>query len=703
MSSSTAFQKTNRLIHSTSPYLLQHARNPVDWYPWGEEALRRAVAEDRPIFLSIGYSACHWCHVMERESFEDETVARILNDHFVPIKVDREERPDLDEIYMSATMLANQGQGGWPMSVFLTPAGRPFFAGTYFPPRSAFGRPGFKDLLMRIIEAWDSNRSQINEYAGNLATAVAQFSRPNPGDEVIPREMIARAADGLADSFDRSTGGMISGGSNKFPPSMAMGLMLRECHHGRGDGKPREELLALVELTLDHMARGGIYDQLGGGICRYSTDPQWLVPHFEKMLYDQALVSSIYTEAFLFTRNAAYGRVACEICDYVLRDLLSPEGGFYSARDADSEGVEGKYYVWTKREVLESLGEEAGALFCSCYDVTDAGNWEGKNILNVPRDLETVVKLQAVAPDELARKLEEGRHRLLEVRNRRVPPGLDDKVLAGWNGLMIAALARCGRATGERRYVEAAERAANFILHGASRDGRLLRTWRAGQAHTGGYLDDYAFFIEGLLDLYEATFAPRWLLEAIRLTDEMVAHFWDDAEGAFFYTADDAERLIVRSKDSRDGAIPSGNSVALMDLLRVSAFQGRPDLRERAELCMRAFAGNVQQMLTGFERFLAGVDFYYGPRREVVIAGALADPATQALIGAVNRVYDPNRVVLLADPSGPQAEGWPECVPMLAGKEPVSGRPAAYVCRSGACRQPVTNADELIAELRVRR
>ena len=509
--------------------------------------------------------------------------------------------------------------------------------------------------------------------------------------------------DELADAVDRKAGGLLSGGANKFPPAMAMSLMLRECHHGRLDGKPREELLALVELTLDHMARGGIYDQLGGGICRYSTDPQWLVPHFEKMLYDQALVSSIYTEAFLFTGNADYAAIGQEICDYVIRDLQSPEGGFYSARDADSEGVEGKYYVWTKREVLDALGEVLGGLFCSYYDVTEAGNWEGRNILNVPRDLETVAKLHGLAPEVLADELREGRRKLLEVRNQRVPPGLDDKVLTSWNALMISALARCGRATGQGWFIASAERAANFLLSALSHDGRLLRTWRAGHAHTGGYLDDYAFFIEGLLELHEATFESRWLAEAMRLCDEMIAHFWDPGEGAFFYTADDAERLMVCSRDSRDGATPSGNSVALMDLLRLGVIEDRPELRERAEACMRVFAGNVEPMPTGFERFLAGVGYYYGPRQEVVIAGSVRDPATRALIEAANRVYDPNRVMLLADSSVPGAEEWARRIPLLAGKGPLEGRPAAYVCRGGACRQAVTSADKLIAELQIRR
>ncbi|GMV96295.1 MAG: thioredoxin domain-containing protein [Phycisphaerae bacterium] len=691
--------RTNRLIHATSPYLLQHAHNPVDWYPWGPEALAKARKEDKPIFLSIGYSACHWCHVMERESFENEEVAGILNEAFVSIKVDREERPDLDEIYMSATLIYNQGQGGWPMSVFLTPEQKPFFAGTYFPPRSMYGRPGFKELLTTIARLWKEDRPRVLQSSESLTRAVREFGGLQPGGEVLPPDLPSAVADALAEAFDPRTGGMTGGGTNKFPPSLALTLMLRQYHRSVKAGQPRRALLDKIELTLDHMARGGIYDHLGGGICRYSTDVEWLVPHFEKMLYDQALVSGAYIEAFQATRNPRWAAVGRDIFDYVLRDLQSPEGGFYSARDADSEGVEGKFYVWSRKEVLSVLGPRAGELVCSYYDVSDAGNWEGHNILRVQRDAKTVAGLNGVQVGELEAALAEGRRKLFEARERRVPPHRDDKVLTGWNGLMIASLARGGAALGEEKYVQAAGRAADFILKQVSDNGRLLRTWRAGRGHTFGYLDDYAFFIEGLLDLYAATFEVRWLEEAVRLNDDLIRHFWDERDGAFFYTADDAEPLLVRTKDSRDGAVPSGNSVALMNLLRLAAMLDRADLRHKAEGLMKAFAGTVGRSPFGFDRFLAGLDFYHAPPREVVIVGPIGDEATRALIRAVRQVYDPYRVVMLSDPASPDAARRERLMPLLAGKGLVGGKPAAFVCRNRTCKRPVTDAGELLREL----
>jgi uncharacterized protein YyaL (SSP411 family) len=691
---------TNRLIDATSPYLLQHAHNPVDWYPWGKEALERAHRENRPIFLSIGYAACHWCHVMERESFENEEIAAILNQHFVAIKVDREERPDLDEIYMNATMLANRGQGGWPMSVFLTPEQKPFFAGTYFPPTSRYGRPGFKDILLSIAEAWRDRRDDVYSSADNLVEAMSRFTEMPESDAAIPPDLVSTAAERLARAFDPRTGGMLSGQTNKFPPSMAMTLMLREYHQTKRVGAPKAILLERVELTLDHMAGGGIYDHLGGGIARYSTDPDWLVPHFEKMLYDQALVSGVYIEANLLTGHERYATVAKDIFDYVLADLRSAEGGFYSTRDADSEGVEGKYYVWSKEEILSALGEQAGELFCSYYDVTEAGNWGGHNILNVQRDLETVAKLNDIDPDALRQSLDASRAKLLAVRGKRVPPALDDKILTAWNGLMIASLARGGRISGERKYIRAAEKAGAFVLRHLTRDGRLLRTYRKGKAHTLGYLDDYAFFVEGLLDLYEATFDRRWLAEALRLNDDMITHFWDESGGGFFFTADDSEKLILRNKDSHDGAIPAGNSVALMNLLRLSLMLGRADLRDKAERTITAFAGKVTEYPHGFDRFLQAVAFRDGKPREIAIVGSPRDPGTVALVAAVNRVYDPHRVVMLLDPEESGSAAWAETIPLLRGKMLVDQKPAVYICRDYTCRRPVTDVDQVIAQLK---
>jgi uncharacterized protein len=693
--------RTNRLVQSTSPYLLQHSHNPVDWYPWGPEALARAREQDKPIFLSIGYSACHWCHVMERESFENEEIAGILNEAFVPIKVDREERPDLDELYMKATLLYNQGNGGWPMSVFLTPGNQePFFAGTYFPPTARYGHPGFKEVLLHIARLWRDDREKIHQSAGALSQAVRQFIAPVSSDGPISREVVVQAVSGLGAAFDPSRGGLLSGQRNKFPPSLAMSLMLREHHRGVQDGKPNPLLLDRVLVTLDHMANGGIYDHLAGGVARYSTDPDWLVPHFEKMLYDQAQVSGAYLGAFQVTGDQRYAEVASEILDYVLREMRDSEGGFHSAWDADSEGQEGKYYVWSKSEVMSVLGDRLGPVFCSYYDVTDAGNWEGHNILNVQRDVETVARLHGLPVAELSEMLQEGREKLLAARARRVPPGLDDKILTSWNGLMISSLARGARTLGQDRYAEAAREAADFILTHLTHDGRLLRAYRKGQAHTGGYLDDYAFFVESLIELHQTLFDYRWLEEAVRLNDEMVRHFWDERDGGFFLAADDAEPLFVRAKESRDGVIPSGYSVAVMNLLRLATILDRDDFRDLAERSFRAVAGEVDQSPFGRERLLEAMDAFCTPTKEVVIIGSQQAAETGRLIAASRRGYDPYRIVLLLDPAAPGAEEWRGCIPSLAGKKMLDGKPTAYLCVNRTCGRPVTMAEELAAVIR---
>ncbi|MHC4672275.1 MAG: thioredoxin domain-containing protein, partial [Planctomycetota bacterium] len=623
---------TNRLINSTSPYLLQHAHNPVDWYPWCDEAFNKAAEENKPVFLSIGYSACHWCHVMERESFENHQIAEILNRHFVSIKVDREERPDLDEIYMKATILYNRGQGGWPMSVFLTPDQKPFFAGTYFPPQSRWGVPGFKDLLLLIAKAWETDRDKIIESSESLSKAVEQLTAAGQPESTISLETVDKAVKLLTEAFDQTEGGIISGNSNKFPPSLAMSLMLRQYHRSSKQGQARNNLLTLVTLTLDRMADGGIYDHLAGGFARYSTDPEWLVPHFEKMLYDQALISSVYLEAYQLTGRQRYAQVAKDIFDYVLADLQSPEGGFYSSRDADSEGVEGKYYVWSKSEVLAILGDETGEIFCNYYGITDQGNWEGQNILNIQQDIDDLDQLHGIETGKLQEIMAEARAKLLSERAKRKPPGLDDKILTAWNGLMIAALARGGRVTGETKYTQAAIQSADFILNQLSSNGRLLRSYRNRYAHTLGYLDDYAFFVEGLLELYQSTFDSRWLLEAIRLNDDTIEYFWDELDGGFFFTADDAEELIVRIKDGRDGVIPSGNSAALMNLCRLNLLLKRDDLADKAGRTIRAFSGTIDNSPLGFERFLAAVDFHLSSPATVIIVGLISDSGTRALI-----------------------------------------------------------------------
>ncbi len=685
---------TNRLIKATSPYLLQHAHNPVDWHEWNAQSLEKAKSEDKPIFLSIGYSACHWCHVMEHECFEDEEVAKVLNDGFVSIKVDREERPDLDELYMAYTQ-ALTGGGGWPMSVWLTPDGTPFYAGTYFP------RAQFVQLLRQMSERWKSDRDQIT---GGASQAKAFFDRwakgHEPAEGVIALEIIDRSAAVLANHFDRKLGGMSGGGTNKFPPSMAMDLMLRV--HRRTENPA---LFEAVDVTLDHMARGGIYDHIGGGICRYSTDVEWLVPHFEKMLYDQALVSAIYLDGFLVSKNQQYATVAKDIFDYVLSDLRSPEGAFYSSRDADSDGKEGKFYIWTVDEVIAALGKEEGELCCKYFDVTESGNWferfghappGPKNILHIPKPPAMFAKMHGLEVDHLHSKVKGWREKLLAVRVQRTPPGLDDKVLTDWNGLMIASLAKGARALDEPKYAVAASAAADFILAKLQKDGRLLRTYRKGEARLSGTLSDYAFFIEGLLNLHEATFDGRWLDEAERLTDLSIKYFFDEKDGAFFYTASDAEKLIVRSKHPQDSAIPSGNSVHAMNLLRLAVLLDRKDLREKAESILRAFAKQASDSPGAYERLNCAVDFYHDRVKEIAIVGNPTSADTKALLRTVFDRYLPNKVVVFAP-----AKVTDTRVPLLKGKGPIGGKSTAFVCENYRCRLPVFTPEDLDKELQM--
>ncbi|HRS27218.1 MAG TPA: thioredoxin domain-containing protein [Phycisphaerae bacterium] len=690
----------NHLSHATSPYLLQHASNPVEWYEWRREALHRARTERKPIFLSIGYSACHWCHVMARESFEDEATAEVMNENFVNIKVDREERPDLDAIYMQATMILNRGQGGWPMSVWLTPDLRPFFAGTYFPPQPAFGRPGFRDLCRRIGELWKTRRDDLLAEADRLTEAVIQSLEPGRhGAAALTQEGIDRAAQAVAGGFDRQRGGMLNNGTIKFPPSLALDLFLRLVHRHGPDAAQSRELLALVNLTLDHMARGGIFDQLGGGIHRYSTDPAWHVPHFEKMLYDQALVSRVFVDAHLVTKNPLYRRVACELFDFVLGELQAPGGGFYSARDADSEGVEGKYYVWTKAEILASLGPEEGELFCDYYGVTAEGNWrdphapgEVKNVLHVPRSLEEFARMRGADPAELEPRLAAARRKLLAVRSGRVPPALDDKILVEWNALMIASLARGGAALSERKCVDAAIGGAQFILDHQCRDGRLQRVFRDGRTGEIAFLSDYAAFIEALLELYEATFDKRWLEQALELNRTVIEQFGDRRAGGFFLAPSNHEPRIARFKDARDGATPAGNSMQLMNLLRLSAITGDRSLRHWADQTMSCFAADVLQFPTAGARFLAAAEFALTGPVEVTVVGDQSSDGAQQLWRHIHSRYLPNRVLLHADPAHPQRN---IAAPALQEKRPVDGSPAVYVCRDQTCFPPATTVGQL--------
>ncbi|MEK6709138.1 MAG: thioredoxin domain-containing protein, partial [Nitrospinota bacterium] len=565
--------------------------------------LRRAREEDKPIFLSVGYSACHWCHVMERESFESEEIAEILNGHFVSIKVDREERPDIDAIYMEAVQLM-AGQGGWPMSVFLLPDLRPFFGGTYFPPEDRWGRPGFKRLLLRLAEIFRTRRADLEASGEKLTEAIGHMEAAAPAAGDLSRDILARAASELAQRFDQQWGGF--GGAPKFPPSMALMLLLREW---RRTGEKR--LLDMTEFTLQRMALGGMYDQLGGGFHRYSVDERWLIPHFEKMLYDNALLTRVYLEAHQATGSAFYRSIAEDVLDYVLREMTSPEGGFYSAQDADSEGEEGKFFAWTPEGIAEVLGPEEGSIVRRFYGVTEEGNFEhGRSVLHIPLSPAAFAREAGLEAEKLLDVLQRGRRKLFEAREKRVKPMLDDKVLASWNGLMIGSMALAGRILERRDYAEAARRAAEFVLGRMRGERGLLRTHRGGRSRLNAYLDDYAFLIAGLLELYEATFEPRWVREAARLAGEMRERYLDPGDGAFFFTSSDHEALIVRRKAGQDNAIPSGNSMAALGLLRLAKLTGEARWASLGEGVLRAFGGYLGRAPAAFHMMLVALDFF---------------------------------------------------------------------------------------------
>ena len=687
----------NRLAGEKSPYLLQHASNPVDWFPWGDEAFEKARLEEKPIFLSIGYSTCHWCHVMERESFEREDVARLLNEHFVPIKVDREERPDVDQIYMTVCQ-ALTGSGGWPLTMVLMPDRRPFFAGTYFAPEPRFGRPGLIEVLYQIAGAWEEQRDRIFEVAGRIAGAVRDQFTGSPGDP--PGETVLRAAfEQLASRFDAEEGGF--GTAPKFPTAHVFTFLLRYWDRS-GDARALE----MVERTLQAMRRGGIYDQLGFGFHRYATDREWLVPHFEKMLYDQALLLLAYAEAYQATRRGLYAAVAREIAAYVLRDMTSPEGAFYSAEDADSEGEEGKFYVWGRAEIDEILGAEESEIFCRVHGVEAAGNWRdeasgresGTNILHLPDDTADTARALGLEPAALAERLERSRTKLLAARRTRVPPLRDDKILTSWNGLMIAALAKAAQALEEPGYAAAAERALAFLTERLVReDGRLLARHREGESAHLAYLDDYAFLAWGMLELYGATFEAKHLAAAVDLAREMDRLFGDRAAGGYFFTGEDAEPLLVRAKEIYDGALPSGNSVAAMVLLRLARMTGETEWERKADALIRAFAGSVTRVPSAHTQLLQAVDFALGPAREIVIAGARESEPAEEMMRAVRQRYLPRSVVLWNSPD--QAALLARLAPPLAAQGMVGGAPAAYVCEAFACAAPVTDPAALASLL----
>ena len=682
----------NRLINETSPYLLQHANNPVDWYPWGEEALERARSEDKPILLSIGYSACHWCHVMERESFENETIAGLMNDNFVSIKVDREERPDLDQVYMQAVQMLT-GSGGWPMTVFLTPEGKPFYGGTYFPPEDRQGMPGFPRLLTSIAEAYSTNRGEIDRVTKQLTTQMSQSNQVSQGTSILTVDILHKAYSSLATNFDYQNGGF--GNAPKFPQPMTPEFLLRYYHHGYN---PRA--LELVELTLEKMAYGGIYDQIGGGFHRYSTDAYWLVPHFEKMLYDNALLARLYLHAYLITGRALYRRVVEETLDYVLREMTDSSGGFYSAQDADSEGVEGKFFVWSPDEINSVMGDADGEVFAGYYGVTGAGNFEGKNILNIRQDPEEFAETKGLTADQLGDIINRGSKALLEVREQRIHPMRDDKVLASWNGLMLRSFAEAAAALGRPDYLAVAIKNAEFLARSMKSDGRLLRTYRDGQAKLLGYLEDYSFVIDGLLALYEATFDLRWLDEAVTLADSMIELFWDEGIGGFYDTGSDHETLVVRPRDVFDNAQPCGGSVASDVLLRLAVFTGNNDYSAKATVPLRSLHQAMSQSPGGTGHWLSALDFYVSPPKEIAVIGPRDDPTTQALLDTVFHRFLPNKVVMgVETPLIPADDNSEADIPLLAGRGMVGGLPTAYVCQNYACQLPVTDPAGLAEQL----
>lgn len=661
---------TNRLIDETSPYLLQHAHNPVDWYPWGEEAFERARAEDKPVIVSIGYSACHWCHVMEHESFEDEAVAAVMNEHFINVKVDMEERPDVDQIYMNFVQMTT-GRGGWPMNVFLTPDKRPFYGGTYFPPQPRYGMPSWHQILISIAEAYREKRDELEESANRIVAELNRLSTAEILPGGVSADLLETAFNSFTRTFDTVNGGF--GGAPKFPPAMALEFLLRY-HKRTGEGKA----LAIVEYSLGKMARGGIYDQLGGGFHRYAVDAIWLVPHFEKMLYDNAQLIRVYLHAFQVTGNEFYKRIAVETLEYVRREMLDASGGFYSTQDADSEGEEGKFFVWTPEEIAEILGKGNTEAFCSYYDVTASGNFEGHNILNIK---------DKVAVPSRPDALDEWRTKLFAEREKRIKPGRDEKVLTAWNGLMLAAFADAAAVLGDEDYLAIAKQNADFILEELQVDGRLLRTWKDGKAKLNGYVEDHANVADGLIVLFQATGEVRYLSEARRLADVMITEFWDGDNGGFFFTSNDHEELIVRNKDFYDNATPSGNSVAADVMLRLAKLTG-DDMYERfAVTILRLAASNLRRHPQGFGRALSAMEFYLAATKEVVVIG----PKGNELERRVLERYLPDAVIVLSD----NADADSEVVPLLADRRMTDGQATAYVCENFVCSRPVTKSEDL--------
>ncbi|MFC2056819.1 thioredoxin domain-containing protein [Chloroflexota bacterium] len=685
----------NRLAYEKSPYLLQHAENPVDWYPWSEEAFKKANKENKPVFLSIGYSTCHWCHVMAHESFEDSEVAKLMNETFVSVKVDREERPDIDGVYMTVCQIMT-GSGGWPLTIIMTPNKEPFFATTYIPKETRSGHAGMLTLIPRIKELWSTRQAEVLSSAAQI-TASIQNTLPGTPGEGLNEPLLHLAYKQLLGHFDEQHGGFSS--APKFPTPHNLLFLLR---YWKRTGN--EKVLNMVEKTLQFMRRGGIYDHIGFGFHRYSTDSRWLVPHFEKMLYDQALLAIAYTEAHQATKKAEYAKTAHEIFTYVIRDMTSPEGVFYSAEDADSEGEEGKFYLWTNNEIQKALSHEQTNLAVRLFNITANGNFTdevacrktGRNILHLTKSINELASDLSMSVPDLRARIEELRGELFAYREKRVHPHKDDKILTDWNGLMIAALAKGSQVFDEPRYASAAKRAADFILKNVrTSEGQLLHRYRDGDAALTTHVDDYAFLIYGLLELYEATFEVNYLATALELNEDLIRHFWDHNNGGFYFAADDGERLLVRQKEIYDGAIPSGNSVAMLNLLRLGRITENADFEEKSAKIGQAFYDNVRQLPSAYTQLMVAVDFAVGPSYEVVIAGDLQSDDTRQMLDAIRGIFIPNKIVIL-HPTNQQPPSIDDIVPFIKDHSSIDGKATAYVCLNYTCQLPANDVGSML-------
>ncbi|MBN1805210.1 MAG: thioredoxin domain-containing protein [Sedimentisphaerales bacterium] len=681
-----AHKHTNRLVNQTSPYLLQHAHNPVDWYPWEKQAFERAKKENKPVFLSVGYSTCHWCHVMETESFENEQIAKIMNEHFVNIKVDREHRPDLDEIYMTALRMMT-GSGGWPLSIFLTPDGKPFYGGTYFPPKDIYGRPGFERVLLAVAETWKNKQQELVDSSNRISNVLANLTKVAE-EETLSPDMLKAGFDYFKSAFDATSGGF--GPAPKFPQPTDLSMLLSYWHRTKDT-----RALQMVEKTLDEMAKGGIYDHIGGGFHRYSTDNKWLVPHFEKMLYDQALLSKVYLRACQATGKKEYAAMVREILDYVLTDMTDSNGGFYSAEDADSEGKEGVFYLWQPEQINSILDKDEAEIFSAYYGVTEKGNFEdNKTILNISMTLEQLEKKFNKDKTELIEIISSARSKIFNQRSKRIRPHRDDKIITAWNGLMISSMACGGAALQEEKYTKAAGKAANFILDALYKKGRLMRYYREDKTIEPAFLDDYAFTITGFLDLYQATFRTGWLVEAKTLAEEMIELFADAEHGGFFLTGKDNEKLITRIRPGTDGVIPSGNSAAALALLKLGKLTMNPYFTEQGTRVLESFSQQLKQSPACSSEMLSALNFWLGPTRQIVIAGDINAADTQQMLKLIRNKFLPDTVIILQQKKNADPD-IDKIIPFIKNLVTIEDKATAYVCENFACRQPTDKIDEL--------